>query len=136
MATGRSRTLALALLVTGALLVASGVFFFATTPGCQDYYISVSEGDADVPNVETVAYENLTTAQQRAFRRALQSGDATPVSGDLFEQTTNVEYRGTTYTLSLLSNDGCLPVIQTLYRLGPLLFGLALGWVGYRRYRG
>lgn len=132
------RTVAVVLVLAGAGVGVWGIGWYQSGSDCDPYYLSVDATQSGSDDVPTVAYENLTAAQQRTFRRTLATDDNyRGFSEPQFDGRMRVQYRGDTYLVSLIVSDGCRPLLNFLLRAAPVAAGgggLLAG--GYLLYRG
>lgn len=128
------------LLLIGAGIGVWGVGWYQSGSDCDPYYLAVDATDSDAAEGPPTAYENLTTEQQRAFRRTLATDDNyRGFPEPYFNRPTRVRYEGRTYLTQPIVSDGCQPILNFLARVLPLLVGggAVLGGTGllYRSRR-
>lgn len=127
------------LLLAGAGIGIFGVTYYTSTVGgCSPYYLAVYENPGGYDDAPVVAFQNLSAAQQEAFRATLATEPhrpgsyQMPVSEDAyFGEPTRVVYQNHTYLAVTLSNDGCMPTLLYLSRILPLATAatLAIGGI-------
>lgn len=151
-----SRVLTYGVPFTAALLIAIGItgvviggwaIVQPAVGGCGSPLITVlspeetAERYGDDPTVPRLDFEELTTAEQRAFEEAAghPRGEAT-VDGDfdhreVFDRGVLVTYEGTDRYATVLSMNECLSVSPLAFPLGAITLLIGLGGFAYLWYR-
>ena len=137
-----------ALLLAGILVVNPAYLSFWHT----QYSHSVEPvAQSEVPEeADVLAYESLSSDAKHAFQKAVENGGSyvvyheRNVPGDFFYSTDYselgkgiyyVQYEGDYYRLGTFAGGG-FPFVYWFYEALLAAFGLAVGVVGYRTYRG
>lgn len=128
----------LVLILIGSGVGVVGASFFTSTAGeCQTYTLLIDKNPGGYDTAPYVTYEELSSEQQEVFRNALQteperSGSySMGVPDAYFAEPTRITYQNETYLATILSNDGCMPLVHHTIRGLPVALGLIMGLGGF-----
>lgn len=131
-----SRYFPVALVVVGALLLASGGWLWTDVRDCRETQSVMVSSEYTGPESDVVEFETLSDRERAVFLRAVDDSDSWVEADRDVSLPGAVEYRNATYSVATAHADDCGRPVGDLLVWGALLLGasgvVASGYL-YRR---